>query len=186
LYIRFAHEMNLQSSPWGPGRHGNTPERFVKAWRHVVAVFDDAGADNVEWVWAPNVDCEGKCPFEAFYPGDRNVDWLGLDGYNFGPSLGHPWRSFASIFKTSYQKIVNLSRRPVMIAETASAERGGDKAAWIRQGLLSDVPALMPRVRMIIWFDVEQETDWRIDSSAESLESFRQVVGSRLYTNRLT
>jgi hypothetical protein len=186
LYIRFAHEMNLPSSLWGPGRDGNRPQDYVSAWRHIVAVFDIAGAANVDWVWSPNVDCSGQCPFEAFYPGDEHVDWVGLDGYNFGPSLGYPWRSFASIFGTSYETITRLSRRPVMIAETASAERGGDKAVWIREGLLSHVPALMPRVRLVIWFDRDQETDWRIDSSVGSLESFQQVVDSGLYTNRIT
>jgi hypothetical protein len=185
LYIRFAHEMNLQSSPWGPGRDGNTPRDFVKAWRHVVSVFDNAGAADVDWVWSPNVDCGGECPFQAFYPGDRDVDWVGLDGYNFGPSLGYPWRSLDSIFATSYKTITSMSSRPVMIAETASAERGGDKAEWIRQGLLSYVPAHMPRVRLVMWFDRVKETDWRINSSVESLESFQQVVDSRLYTNRI-
>jgi hypothetical protein len=59
IYIRFGHEMNLATSPFGPGRHGNTSGGFVAAWRHVVAIFREEHAGNVEWVWSPNVDCAG-------------------------------------------------------------------------------------------------------------------------------
>jgi len=76
IYVRFAHEMNLSSSPFGPSVNGNTPEIFVQAWQHVVSIFKEAGATNVRWVWSPNVNCEGQCPFQAFYPGDSWVDWV--------------------------------------------------------------------------------------------------------------
>jgi hypothetical protein len=177
IYLRFAHEMNVASSPFGPGRYGNTPAEFVAAWRHVVEVFRRGGATNVEWVWSPNVDCGGKCPFTAFYPGDRWVDWVGLDGYNYSSVNHDPWETFHQVFASSYAELKRLTGKPMMIAETASAEAGGSKARWI-----ADIgPALrsdFPRVRVLVWFDRVKETDWRIDSSAGALEAFRRLVRS--------
>jgi hypothetical protein len=186
LFIRFGHEMNLPDSEWGPGVDGNTPQDFVAAWRHVVTLFRQSGATNVRWVWSPNVNCGGRCPFDAFYPGNAWVDWVALDGYNYARTDDMPWLSMAQIFGSSYNDIAALSTKPVMIAETASTELGGDKATWIRQGLLDQVPQRMPRVRAVIWFqrDSPAETDWRINSSAAALAAFRSVAAAPLY--RLT
>ncbi len=181
IYIRFAHEMNLSSSPWGPGNGGNTASDFVAAWQHVVTRFRADGATNVQWVWSPNVYCGGSCPFTAFYPGDAYVDWVALDGYNYGPVDGVPWMSLSDIFGPSYDLLTGLTQKPVMIAETGSTESGGDKAAWIESAFLQELPTRMPRVRAVIWFDRVKETDWRVDSSAASAAAWQQVLDSPLY-----
>ena len=188
MFIRFAHEMNLSTTQYGPGHSGNTPVLFIAAWRHVVDVFRIAGVRNVRWVWSPNVDCLGRCPFANYYPGDSYVDWVALDGYNGPGSIRLPWRSFRTIFAASYAELTALTSRPIMIAEVASSETGGDKAAWIRSGLLTDVATSFPRVRALIWFDRLKEADWRVNSSLAALAAWRDVVGSPLYSGpmRLT
>lgn len=183
LFIRFGHEMNLRGSPYGPGQDGNRPKDFVAAWRHVVRLFRKAGASNVRWVWSPNVDCDGRCPFGSFYPGNSWVDWTGLDGYNYGRLDHMPWMSLLSIFRRSYQELRRISHKPTMIAETSSIERGGDKAGWIRQGFLRDIPRRMPAIRLVIWFNRQKETDWRVDSSRKTLRAFREVVRSKEYAH---
>jgi hypothetical protein len=181
LYLRFAHEMNLSDSPFGPGQDGNTAAGFVGAWRHVVSVFRDAGADNVQWVWSPNVDCAGRCPFTSFYPGDAWVDWVALDGYNYSSTDHEPWKSIDQIFGPSYATLSAMTNKPMMIAETASAEQGGNKAAWITEAFLHEIPNELPRVRAVVWFDRVKETDWRVDSSASALSAWRKVVASPIY-----
>ncbi|MGC9974594.1 MAG: glycosyl hydrolase [Gaiellaceae bacterium] len=183
LFVRFAHEMNLRDTPWGPGVDGNTAADYIAAWRHVVTIFRIAGATNVLWVWSPNVECGGACPFADFYPGDAWVDWVALDGYNYSAIDDVPWMSVSEIFGSSYSDLTKLTKRPIMIAETASTEVGGDKAAWITQGLLTDVPARLPRVRAVVWFQRDKETDWRVNSSAAALHAFRRVANSPLYTS---
>lgn len=189
ILIRFAYEMNLSPNagiPWGGGPSafsGNTASDYIAAWRHVVSIFRADGATNTEFVWAPNVD-DGGIPFTAYFPGDEWVNAVGLDGYNWGStaeSSGHKWLSVGDTFKSSYATITQLSTKPVMITETASAEAGGDKASWIKQGFLSEIPQLFPRVSAVIWFDVQKETDWRVDSSQTSLEALRTVAASSLY-----
>jgi hypothetical protein len=180
VMLRFAHEMNLLSSDWGPGKDGNTPSGYVDAWRHIVTIFRQEGAENVKWVWAPNVDYGGR-PFTQFFPGDEWVDYVALDGYNWGATGGDSWETFSHIFASSYSTITALSARPVIITETASGESGGSKAAWIEESFFRTIPEQMPRVSAVVWFNDDKERDWRVNSSQASLEAFRRVVGSTLY-----
>lgn len=180
LLVRFAHEMNGDWYPWGAGR-GSSAQDYVDAWRHYVGVFREDGADNVKFVWAPNVD-GGSYPFAKYFPGDSWVDFVALDGYNFG---GGNWASFSDTFASSYATLTGLSSRPVMISETGCSESGGDKAAWIRDAFLSAIPQRFPRVAAVVWFNRDfsaaGEQDWRINSSEASLDAYRQVVDSSIY-----
>ena len=177
IYIRFAHEMNLSGSLFGPGHPGDSAATFVAAWRHIVSEFRDLGARNVEWVWSPNVDCGGRCPFTGFYPGNDWVDWVALDGYNYASIDNDPWTQFSQIFGPSYRALSGLSEKPMMIGETASTEDGGSKAQRITE--MGHVLATeFTRVRAMVWFQRVKETDWRINSSSSSLQAFRTVVDS--------
>ncbi len=188
IYLRFMHEMNGDWYPWAVdgGHCGNTASAFVAAWRHTHDLFAAAGAHNVKWVWSPNVRYGSLYPFANLYPGSGYVDWVALDGYNWGGQVsGHPgWQSLRSIFSATYQQVVGYGK-PIMIAETASAQAGGDKAAWIRTGYLSDVPTYLPRVRAVIYFNQNAETAFRIDSSSQSLQAFREVAASKAWQGRI-
>ena len=78
VMIRFGHEMNGDWYGWS-----GHPSAYVDAWRHIVSVFRHEGAGNVKWVWSPNVD-QGNYPFAKYFPGDSWVDYVALDGYNWG------------------------------------------------------------------------------------------------------
>jgi hypothetical protein len=187
LLLRFAHEMNGPWDSWGAWVEGNTPADYVAMWRHVVSIFREEGATNVRWVWSPNVYAaraslaDGSAmPFEPFYPGDRWVDFLGLDGYNWGTVRSSGWQSFAGVFGSSYEALTRLADKPVMICETASSEAGGSKAAWILS-IPRVLQSRMPRVRALIWFDRDKETDWQIASSPASEAAFRSIAGAAAF-----
>lgn len=178
LMIRFGQEMNGSWYPWSPAS-GNSARSFVHAWRHVVRVFRHAGADNVEWVWTPYVETENDLPFARFYPGDRYVDWAGVDGYNWGGRFA--WKSFHELFARSYHRLVRLTSRPLMIGEVGCGEAGGNKARWLRLMLRRDVPQ-MKHFRAILWFDqVDEKGDLRVDTSGPALRSFRRWTNSPIF-----
>lgn len=186
LYLKFAHEMNGDWYPWAANANGNTAAQYTAMWAHVHAIFRAEGVRNVRWVWSPNIAYPGSVPFAQVYPGDGMVDWVGLDGYNFGTSQSWSrWTSLADIFGPSYDSVARIASRPMLIGETASSETGGDKAAWVTQGLLNDLPARFPRLRAVVWFDQDKETDWRVNSSDAALAAFRAVAASPTYRGHL-
>ncbi len=183
--LRFAHEMNATWYPWSTGTgnaNGNSPSDYIAAWRHVHDIFTSVGASNVLWVWCVNTESPSATPIAQDYPGDAYVDWVAMDGYNFGSTVPNgQWLSLAQVFLPTYQDISRLTSKPLMISELSSAEQGGDKAAWITDGLLSALPSLLPRVRAVLWFDAVDGYDWRVDTSTASLTAFRQVVASPMF-----
>ena len=184
LYLRFAHEMNGSWYPWGANVNGNTRADYKRAWRHVVRIFRQQGATNVRWVWSPNIRYN-RVGYASLYPGDAYVNWVALDGYNWGNSGSRRWQSFTQVFGPSYRELTRLTRKPVMIGETASTGTGRRKAAWIRDGLQEDVRSKFPRVRAVVWFNKNKERDWRVHSSRQSLAAYKRVAGSSLYRGRL-
>jgi mannan endo-1,4-beta-mannosidase len=183
IYIRLVHEMNVPppGTPWGPESAAGTPQQFILAWRHIVTIFRQQGATNARWVWAPNTDCNGACPFTAYYPGDAWVDDVGLDGYNFGAVHKVPWMSLQQIFQSSYNILTKMTTKPVMFTETASTGPGANKAAWITQGFLTTIPQLFPRVVEVTWWQRIDQTDWRVNSSPVSEAAWRAVVADPYY-----
>lgn len=166
------------------------PATYRQAFRRMVEIFRREGAVNVKWVFGPNV---GNALTHAatgpghwnwyghYYPGDAYVDYLAVHGYN-GPSVwGGPWRSFAAIFDggDADNVLSDMARRfpgkPVIIGEFASQEaRGHDKGRWI-----ADAFASLRRHRNVvgaIWFNMDKEADWRLESSRSSLDAYRAAM----------
>ncbi len=178
VMLRFGHEMNGNWYPWSEAVNGNRPGDYVAAWRHVRSVFTAAGATNVKWVWSPNISYTGSLALAGLYPGHDAVDVVGVDGYNFGStSQGTTWTSPAALFGPTLDELRALAPgKPLMIAETASTELGGSKAEWV--GSFFTWLATQPDVKTFVWFHHQKETDWRINSSADSASAFRAGLAS--------
>lgn len=179
VYLRYAHEMNGNWYPWSDGVNGNAPGSYAAAWRHVHDVVSSAGATNVLWVWSPNVPYTGSTPLASLYPGAEYVDLFGLDGYNWGASqTWSSWTDPSALFGGGLTELRALAPgKPILVAETASAELGGSKAAWNTQ--LVSFLAAQPDVTGFVWFHHDKEVDWRIDSSPESASALASALAAR-------
>ena len=124
VMLRFAPEMNGDWLPWSTGVNGNRRGDYVLAWRHVRERFRRAGASNAVWVWNPIAAYDGSTPLGELFPGAGQVDWLAVDGYNWGDTRAWGWQSYADILAPTVRTLGTLApRRPVMIAETAQRAR---------------------------------------------------------------
>jgi hypothetical protein len=171
VQLRLDYEMNGSWSPWAPGNNGNTASSFIAMWRHVHDLFASDGVTNVQWLWTPNTDFPAAIPMASLYPGDAYVDWLGMDGYNHIPfNPDGQWDSPSTVFDQTLAELNTISSKPLMISEVGCAEVGGDKAQWI--GELFAYMRAHPRIHNFTWFDINKETDWRIDSSWTSQAAF--------------
>ncbi|HEX4463052.1 MAG TPA: glycosyl hydrolase [Solirubrobacterales bacterium] len=186
FFIRFNWEMNGGWFPWSEGVNGNKSGEYVTAWRHVHDIFAAVGATNVSWVWCPNVDPTNDFQnLESLYPGDKYVDWTGLDGYNWGTNPAKPdrWRSFDQLYKSTYDTIANqvAPSKPLMISEIGSTEIGGSKAAWI-QDALAKIPNSYPKVRGVLWFEqYDDGMDWPIETSSSASSAFAAGIQNPAY-----
>jgi beta-mannanase len=151
----------------------------VAAWQHVHGVVTAAGATNVTWVWNPNVPYWGSVPLAGLYPGAGYVDAVALDGYNWGTSASwSSWVSPSQLFGDGLSQLRTLAPgKQILIAETSSAEQGGNKADWITS--LFSYLAAQPDITAVTWFHYNKETDWRINSSTASANAFKQALAAR-------
>jgi hypothetical protein len=188
FFLRFNWEMNGFWFPWNEGINGNKPGEFVSAWRHVHDIFTAVGATNATWVWCPNVDyTHNLTPMRGLYPGGQYVDWTCIDGFNWGEtSKSAGWMNFSSVFRDTYQRILNIApKKPMVIGETASEERGGSKAKWIRN-MLKVIPQRFKKIRALIWFDErDQGMNWPIASSKASTQAFKQGIQASVYRSNI-
>ncbi|MDN4610210.1 glycosyl hydrolase [Arthrobacter sp. IIF3SC--B10] len=179
VYLRFAHEMNGNWYPWAEGVNGNGAGDYIAAYRHVHDVVASTGATNISWVWNPNVPYWGSTPLDQLYPGGDYVDVVALDGYNWGTSQSwSAWQEPEVLFGEGITQLRQLAPgRPIMIAETASSEVGGSKPQWITS--LFRYVSAQQDVVALVWFHINKEADWRINSTSASADAFRAGLAAR-------
>jgi mannan endo-1,4-beta-mannosidase len=172
VVIGFGHEMNADWYSWGY-RHV-PPWTFVAAWRHIVTVFRDQGADNVTWLWTINADLATTGPVTAWWPGPGYVTWVGIDGYYYRPS-----DTFQSVFGDTIKQVRSFTGKPVLLSETAVGPEAGQAAK---------IPGLFAGLRQyktlgLVWFDIAQDAgiyhqDWRIEDSPAAETAFRRAAAT--------
>ncbi len=183
FFLRFAPEMNGNWTPWSEQVNGNKAGEFVQVWRHVHDIFKAVGATNVTWMWCPNINYPGSIRLSELYPGNAYVDWTGMDGFNWGTTTQYSkWLTFSQVFNSTYNDILAITKKPIMIAETGCVEKGGDKAAWISNTYSIALPEDFPAVKAVVWFDQVTQQDWRIESSAAAQQAFYQAMQSPIYS----
>ena len=192
IFMRWGAEMNLTELPWTGYQNDKDPSIYVAAYRHIHDIYEQVGATNVLWVWSPNYASwppEDWNDYNNYYPGDEYVDWIGVDGYNWGQSSlnsGLEWNSFDYLFADFFADVsARYTGKPQMIAEFASVEDdGGSKAAWIADayGRMADH---YPNLRAVVWFNepvydptVPGWADFRVESSPSSLDAYRSAINS--------
>lgn len=192
--FRYAHEMIQDDMLNGEEfyRWQDQPEDYVKAFRHVHNIFNKIGADNTQFVWCPN-----NFPFDVnvvkkYYPGIDYVDWLCMDGYNWGKTTSKPdWRAwlwFDDIFANLYHTYVDhpeiFGKKPIMLGEFSSCEatahdkEGQNKAEWIKNAFERLASPDFKMIKAFHWFQINKECDWRIDSSDATKTAFKDAMKS--------
>jgi hypothetical protein len=180
---------------------------FKQAWRHLYDFFRQRGVRNIHFVFNPDVsDDPRNVPVAALWPAEgasddhSYVDVLGLDGYNWGDSGepgGKSWLEFEEIFRDAYRVVTQLDpHAPVWICELGAKEPREDdgtatskappdpkhsKARWVANMFASRA---FPRIEALTYYSsytpsFDNERDFRVDSSPESLAAFRKYLRSR-------
>ena len=177
VWLRPLHEANGDWYDWGVGKlgAGNTDADVAEAFRHIVRIFREESVKNVKWVWTTNSSNVGEnTTFTGTYPGDDFVDYISIDGYNWGDKkCWSRWKSFSEVFRKSYNALADIDK-PMLIAETSCTESGGNKAEWITD-MFRVLPVEFPRIFAIMWFNQSKsfEADWALDTSSAAVDAWK-------------
>lgn len=153
----------------------NSVEQFKDTWRHLVGLQRQAGASNVKWYFCVNGGDVGNHPMEDYWPGADYVDEMGFDTYNDDWS---PWADFDVKVAPMYGRLAALDANlPISIGEIGckdyGAPAGQSKASWSEKMFLS---TQFPRLKHVEFYNRNQGTDWRIQSSWASLAVYQRYL----------
>jgi len=159
VFIRFAHEANGNWYPWCGEKISK--EKYVNLYHYIKDKFDTLNTTNVKWIFSVNWEDVPKenNNFFSYYPGDKYVNFVGIDGYNWGNTKKwSSWKSFRDIFKNRLEEVAKIINKPVIISEFSSTSSGGNKAIWIREAFL--YIQKNKNIVGFVLFNVDKETDW--------------------------
>jgi hypothetical protein len=153
--LSFGHEMNGNWYPWGTT--GASATDFAAAWRHIHNLFAKAGADNVIWVWNPNIiNPVPDVELRPYWPGSSYVNWVGITGYF--PTTGP--HTFKGLYGPTIDEVRKFTSKPFIIAETA-VENGPSAVDGVHNlinGVKDDSDMLG-----FVWFNYQKDgVDWTI------------------------
>jgi hypothetical protein len=171
VLLRWRWEMNRPNLDATVG----SPAEYVKAWKHIHAIFQQVGATNVGWVWCPLAGNFTVTNAPAYYPGDHQVDWLCADVYAIGTD-----RSFADV-AGDFMTWAAAHAKPIVIAEYGSEKTdGAAKAAWI-SGATAYAQA-HPQIKAMVYFDADRaddhgvQRDFRVTTDPAVLQAFQAML----------
>lgn len=141
--VRFSHEMNAVNA-W---THYTNAANYVAVWNYVRGVWQAKetalGLPHALWFWCPNFGST----FDAFYPGDSNVEIIGADGYS---EQNLSWPSPATVYTPASFGLADLEAlgagtKPIIIGEIGCGGTHPNRAGWFTS-LFSLLPS-HPRVK---------------------------------------
>lgn len=182
FYFLLAHEMNGDWYHWSavdtdPGTttktgrttKTGTPADYVAMWRRIYDIFSETTLDEhtIQWIWTVNTDETGGVRTERYYPGDEYVDWIGLDGYNYGDiNPESRWQTPEERFGPMVERMKALADKPLALTEVATtsyvngAFRPHRKANWIDRLFAFAAKA---GLKMVCWYNYDDTGTWESD-----------------------
>ena len=110
----------------------------------------------------PQADEAGTASYRVpWWPGEKYVTWVGIDGYYYRPS-----ETFFSIFGKTIAEVRALTGLPILLSEVAVGPQAGQA---------QKIPDLFAGMRHygtlgLVWFDIAQNNgvyhqDWHIEDN---------------------
>jgi hypothetical protein len=138
--IRLGWEMNGTWYPWG-----NDPTDYVNAYNNAAEAMKSVPGANFSFDWNVSAENPGSHPFQDYYPGNQNVNSIGIDSYDFDYSNPNasPQERWNTILNGSggLQDVENFAQqqgKPFAVPEwglwfSGSNAGGGDDPYYINQ-----------------------------------------------------
>ena len=176
VLLRFNWEMDQDP---GDPQYIGTPEQFIAAWRYVHDIFEERGATNVEWVWAPRARSFAKDVGPTFYPGSDYVDWIGgsavpINSFTDAQTIYSDWNRWASNRGKPQLLWLGLRENP-------------DDRNW-KSRFITEIRSLAsgdwPGLKAFVYYNSNSPLgfDYTIDTSTSALSAFRNLACDPQFT----
>jgi hypothetical protein len=220
IYVRFAHEQNGTGwYNWQVGGSCGVTSAtdYVQGFNHVASVLK-SHSTYILMVWAANNGPTDN--IASFYPSGCDIMGFDSYNFGPNTSSSDvsaggaatTWAEASALNAAAYSAVASCDpNKPIWICETSSeepsapwnpttydpsgypnniviaAQPGFDKGEWVTK-FLSETD--MPRISMVVWFDIQKERNWLFDSSTSSknafYSAFSQSRGGGVYWNPVT
>ena len=128
---------------------------YVKAYRHVIDVCRK-DLPNAKYMWSPQGD-EG---LQAYYPGDKYVDVIGLSVFGYQPydklEVGHD-TTFVERTKPGYDRVAGFGK-PIVIAELGYEGDDNYVRNWASEA--NKPHAEFPAMTAVVYFNDKEVYPW--------------------------
>jgi len=138
---------------------------YVNAYQEIWNIFQQVGATNVSFVWAPSASA--NAPSAApYYPGSAYVSWIGSDIYDRLQPKGTDPCQVSQDFATEYAPFYaqwSTEGKPLLLSETGvgctaetSTQFPAFQADWLGE-IGQAVPAQFPDLRGVVYMDAAEK-----------------------------
>ncbi len=169
ILIEWGTEPNGNWFSWNGKWNGGEkkgPARYIAAYRHIVDLMRNEGADNLLWVWHVNWLDEPERKwnaFENYFPGEHYCDWVGLSGYGpTTPMTRDGTESFAFKMRKAYPRLTRIAPgKPIIIAEFGCDlhNRHINTARWAKSALEDLFSNRWPAIIGLCWWNEGWQND---------------------------
>ncbi len=150
FFITTMEEMNGNWYSWGMNSN------CIPAWRHIWQIFEDQGGNQyATWVWM--VYCPEGVPAhwandpELYYPGDKYVDWIGLNAYSIAGNSKADYRLNVLIQETYRRLFKNHGQKPFMLSSFGRTNEE-HQSKWLINAY-KNIKNSFPAIKAVICFD---------------------------------
>lgn len=205
LIAEYGTEVNSDSFAWSGIYNGggnldgygdpslpDGPERFRDAYRHIIQLCRDTGADNITWVFhadSKSYPNEAWNNFENYYPGDEWIDWLGFSSYGAHTPFSSYYHSFRADIENMYQRMTKMAPdQPIIVAELGTAKNNPyvDQVEWTRESLEIITSMQYKNLIGFTWWNEawqndgnpENDTTMRVQDNPQLQALFLEIVGN--------
>jgi hypothetical protein len=160
---------------------------YADAYRHIHSLFEQAGATNVIWVWWVMGYLGHVGWYPALYPGDKYVDWVSYDPYDFNRCRDASNETPAQTILPFLNWLVvsaTAKGKPVMLSEFGS--HGDDRGDWYRG--VGELIKKTPRIKAIIPFNSQPATgtcDFRVTAAPGKWAGFATIARDPFFNQAL-
>ncbi|MCL1973067.1 MAG: NAD(P)H-dependent oxidoreductase [Endomicrobia bacterium] len=178
VFLRIGYEFDYPENRY-------EPEKYVKAFRHIVEKMDSLNVTNVAYVWHSYASLNPR-GIEAWYPGDDYVDWCAIS--YFASPQWIPMMNFAK----KHSKPVMIAESAPMLGPNLKEEK---KPEWYRS--LFRFIETQNNVKALSYINCDWDAqpmfkDWnwgnsKINASAEIEKLFKEKIFDKrfVYSDRL-